>query len=248
MDSRILGQLQRLLHTRLLPRRHTGLLVALIATLTLRALIGNTGVAPFVFSMAMLSLLLVALYTVQVDELVGERDLLVRHRRRRSRIGWALAVPAAFERVLVIIAPNNWVYKLGTIFWWLVFAFVTLNQLRNLLKQKEVTGETISMAVSVYLLLGLTWGIFYVVIFLYQPLAFNLGAIPPEELQRFTVFIYFSLTTLTTIGYGDITPVSVQARYAAVAEGVTGQLYLAILVARLVAMQMSGTRQETGSK
>ena len=156
-------------------------------------------------------------------------------------------MPAAFERVLVMFAPSNWVYGVSAIFWWLVFAFVTLNQLRNLLKQKEVTGETISMAVSVYLLLGLTWGLFYAVIFFYQPLAFNLGA-SSGELERFPVLIYFSLTTLTTIGYGDITPVTVQARYAAVAEGITGQLYLAILVARLVAMQMSGTTRETGSK
>ncbi len=51
--------------------------------------------------------------------------------------------------------------------------------------------------------------------------------------------IYFSLTTLSTIGFGDITPVTLQARYAAVAEGITGQFYLAILVARLVGMQMT---------
>jgi hypothetical protein len=57
------------------------------------------------------------------------------------------------------------------------------------------------------------------------------------------IFVYFSLTTLSTIGFGDITPVTLQARYAAVAEGITGQLYLAILVARLVGMQM-GARTE----
>jgi hypothetical protein len=50
---------------------------------------------------------------------------------------------------------------------------------------------------------------------------------------------YFSLTTLSTIGYGDITPVGLQACYAAVAEGITGQLYLAILVVRLVGIQMT---------
>ena len=51
--------------------------------------------------------------------------------------------------------------------------------------------------------------------------------------------MYFSLTTLSTIGFGDITPVTLQARYIAVAEGITGQFYLAILVARLVSMQMT---------
>ena len=48
----------------------------------------------------------------------------------------------------------------------------------------------------------------------------------------FPIFIYFSLTILSTIGFGDITPLTLQARYAAVAEGITGQFYLAILVAR----------------
>ena len=48
-----------------------------------------------------------------------------------------------------------------------------------------------------------------------------------------------SLTTIATVGYGDITPLTLQARYAAVAEGIAGQFYLAILVARLVGMQMS---------
>ena len=70
--------------------------------------------------------------------------------------------------------------------------------------------------------------------------AFSFGpAGPASEQQVFPVLIYFSLTTLSTIGFGDITPVTLQARYAAVAEGITGQFYLAILVARLVGMQMS---------
>ena len=50
---------------------------------------------------------------------------------------------------------------------------------------------------------------------------------------------YFSLTTISTIGFGDITPLTLQARYAAVAEGIAGQFYLAILVARLVGLYMS---------
>jgi hypothetical protein len=49
------------------------------------------------------------------------------------------------------------------------------------------------------------------------------------------------LTTLSTIGFGDISPLTLQARYAAVAEGIIGQFYMAILVARLVGMQMSQT-------
>jgi hypothetical protein len=65
----------------------------------------------------------------------------------------------------------------------------------------------------------------------------------PSDQQVIPVLIYFSLTTLSTIGFGDITPITLQARYSAVAEGIAGQFYLAILVARLVGMQMS---QSTG--
>ena len=70
------------------------------------------------------------------------------------------------------------------------------------------------------------------------PFSFGSGG-PLTEQQTIPVLIYFSLTTLSTIGFGDITPITLQARYAAVAEGITGQFYLAILVARLVGMQMT---------
>jgi hypothetical protein len=96
------------------------------------------------------------------------------------------------------------------------------------------------MSISTYLLLGLTCGLFYIVLHDLQPNAFSFGSAGPvTEQQTIPVLIYFSLTTLSTIGFGDITPVTLQARYAAVAEGITGQFYLAILVARLVGMQMS---------
>jgi len=71
----------------------------------------------------------------------------------------------------------------------------------------------------------------------------------PVEIQHlFPVLAYFSLTTLSTIGFGDITPLTLQARYAAVAEGITGQFYLAILVARLVGLQMSRTASQHTEK
>ena len=120
------------------------------------------------------------------------------------------------------------------------FAYVTWSQFRSLLKQREVTGETISMSISVYLLLGLTWGLLYIVIFTRHPEAFSFGTSPKVSAEQiFPVFLYFSLTTLSTVGFGDITPVTLPARYAAVAEGISGQFYLAVLVARLVGMQMS---------
>jgi voltage-gated potassium channel len=98
------------------------------------------------------------------------------------------------------------------------------------------------MAISVYLLLGFTWSLLYGIIYQLQPLAFALDGTPgplvPPGHPVFPVLGYFSFITLTTIGYGDIAPVTLQARYAVLAEGVTGQFYLAILVARLVSIQL----------
>lgn len=235
-------KLREALRRNLAPRRHTALLIAIVALFMVRPLIGDGGLATATFSVALLILLLFALYAIQVDELVGEREILVAQRHRRGMIGWALAVPATVARLAVIFIPNPALYLSETILWLGLFMFITWNQLRGVLKQKEITGETISMSVSVYLLLGFTWGLFYILLHHLQPLAFNLGSPAPpisSEQKVFPILIYFSLTTLSTIGFGDITPISMQARYAAVAEGITGQFYLAILVARLVGMQMS---------
>ena len=68
------------------------------------------------------------------------------------------------------------------------------------------------MSVSTYLLLGLTCGLFYIVLHDVQPNAFSFGAGgPASEQQTIAVLIYFSLTTLSTIGFGDITPLTLQA-------------------------------------
>lgn len=232
------------LRRRFIARRHSSLLIAIVLALAVRPLIGDTGLAPVVFSVTLLGVLLIAVLTIQVDELRGEHDVLLAQRKRRNLLGWALALFAIADRVLVLIAPTQRLYIVSTVCWLTFMAFVTGSQLRNVLTQRAVTGETISSAVSVYLLMGMTWGLLYVVIFLRHPDAFSFGASPPPQAQHiFPIFIYFSLTTLSTIGFGDITPVTLPARYAAVAEGITGQFYLAILVARLVGMQMSQSPQ-----
>jgi len=217
-----------------------------VAALAVRPLIGDAGIGPIAFSIALVALLLVALYTIQVDELSGDREVLLVGKRRRGIVGWVLAVPAIAERLATMFVQSPRLYLLGAVSWLLFFAFITWAQLRGVLKQKEITSETISMSISTYLLLGLTWGLLYIVIFERHPEAFSLGSsltttgtFEHNQGHVFPIFIYFSLTTLATIGYGDITPVTLQARYAAVAEGITGQFYLAILVARLVGMQMS---------
>jgi voltage-gated potassium channel len=240
VEPNLLGQLQEEVHRRLAPHRHTALLAAIIAAFLVRPLIGDSGAGPLVYSFAMLLLLLLALYNINVDELVGKRETLLAQRRRRSVIAWMLGSAAIVARLWATLAPSHELYLADSIVSLLLFAFITWNELRAVLRQKEITREVISMSISTYLLLGLTCGLFYIVLHDLQPNAFSFGSgAPSSEQQIIPVMIYFSLTTLSTIGFGDITPVKLQTRYAAVAEGITGQFYLAILVARLVGMQMT---------
>jgi hypothetical protein len=205
---------------------------------------GDTGVGIAVFGVALVFLLLIALYNINVDELVGERGRLLAQGRRRRIYGWALGIAAAVARVAAFFVHSQVLNLVETVCWLLFALFVTLSQLRSVLKQREVTSETICMAVSVYLFLAFTWTFLYGAMFLLHPGSFA-GLVTskpgqPTELPHiFPILGYFSLTTLSTIGFGDITPLTLQARYAAVAEGISGQFYMAILVARLVGIQMS---------
>jgi amino acid transporter len=244
IEENPMKELSIVLHRYFAPHRHSALLAAIVAAFAVRPLIGDTGASSAVFGLALVVLLLVALYNINVDELVGERGRLLAQSRRRRILGWVLATAAAGERVAMTFVHNRTLDLVGSTCWLLFIVFVTLSQLRSVLKQREVSGETICMAVSVYLLLGFIWTFLYSVMFQLHPESFG-GLAPatqsnPTQLFHiFPVLGYFSLTTLSTIGFGDITPVTLQARYAAVAEGITGQFYMAILVARLVGLQMT---------
>jgi len=226
-----------------LPRRHSTFLAALVTALAVRALMGDAAIGLIAFNIALMVLMVVSLYTIQADELVGERETLLAQRRRRSIIGWTLAILAIAGRLALTVAPTRQLSLTDSISMLLFLAFVTWDQLRSVLKQKEVTSESISLSISVYLLIAFTSGVFYSVLFQLQPNAFSFSGGPapssgrPGELQHLLpVLVYFSLTTLATVGYGDIAPVSLLARYVAVSEAIMGQFYLAILVARLVAI------------
>jgi hypothetical protein len=104
----------------------------------------------------------------------------------------------------------------------------------------HITSNRVLGAIIVYLLSGFIFAMFYHIIYLLRgPSAFN-GLI---TFQR-TEFMYFSVTTLTTLGYGDITPVNVFARSLSNLEALNGQLYPAILIARLVSMEFTTTREK----
>src|SRR5262249_38488312 len=154
------------------------LLVATVMLFIARPLVGDLGVAPIVFSAALIVLLIVSLYAVQVDERAEERRLAPGARRLRGLLGWAFGALALVERVIAIAAPDARVLLAGSLSWMIFFGFVAWTQIRNVLRQRTVTGETISMAVSIYLLMALSWGLLYGILFELDPRSFAVGAAP----------------------------------------------------------------------
>jgi len=105
-----------------------------------------------------------------------------------------------------------------------------------------VTSMRIQGAVAVYLLLGLAWSHAYFIVASIVPGSFSL---PAHDVSSGIEWFYYSFVSLTTVGFGDILPTHPIARTLTVAEIVTGQLYLAILIGRLVGMQISSRLNTT---
>lgn len=157
-------------------------------------------------------------------------------RRRQMHIALVLAVPSAITQALSLASPNRYDLHLVTLTLALMFiGYVIAVVCRRVFVRGEVTGEKIAGAVCVYLLIGLAWSMLYALISLLQPGAFSL----PISIESEYDFIYYSFVTLTTLGYGDITPSSSFARMASWMEAVIGQLFVAIMLARLVALQIA---------
>jgi Ion channel len=115
-----------------------------------------------------------------------------------------------------------------------------VNLLRFVLRAPSVNIEVLCASISAYLMLGLMWTMAYWLVDQLTPegaFSFNTNAGTPS-MNGFNAF-YFSFVTLSTVGYGDITPVSKVARMLAAMEAITGLLYMAVLIARLVALYSS---------
>jgi hypothetical protein len=130
---------------------------------------------------------------------------------------------------------------------WIAFAVAIV--VRQLFREREVATNMIFGAIVAYLLAAVAFAYLYEILELFQPGSFS--GIPdgtnPRELGD--ALLYFSLVSLTTVGYGDIVPASGLARPLAVFEGVFGTLYLAVMIARLVGLHIAaGMRGEDNGR
>ena len=120
------------------------------------------------------------------------------------------------------------------------YGFTTAVVLAHVLRQKTITANTIYGALSVYLLLGITWSFAFAAVEELTPGSFLISTTADGTLHRLDYF-YYSFVTLTTLGYGDILPLTLQAKMLAATEAVCGVLYTATLVASLIGRLRSGS-------
>ena len=124
----------------------------------------------------------------------------------------------------------------------LFFAFTIILILSSLLRQYEVTLDVIYGAVAVYLLMALMWAFMFDVIETLRPGSYQVTANPIHGTR--VHFIYYSFVTITTVGYGDILPVSLTARAFSIVEMIVGQVYLVVLIARLVGINITQSMEK----
>lgn len=159
---------------------------------------------------------------------------------RRRRVLWMaifIVTPTVAGKWLHYFWPDSvspvWFLPCVLIF----IVFILFQLLRFILIAPRVNGDILCAGIASYLLLGLLWAFAYMLVAQLMPGAFFFdGRI--EDKQEMTSFtsVYFSFITLTTVGYGDITPVASVARMLAAMEAMTGTLFVAILISRLVSM------------
>ena len=141
-------------------------------------------------------------------------------------VGFSAFFTSSVDLKQVLIALSLSIYAL-----FMVISIIFMIQ--KMFSTTRVTGDVIRGGISVYLLLGFLWTLFYVLIYHFDPKAFFV--IHP---WHDSFLFYFSFSTLTTLGYGDISPINKAAMVLANLEAIVGQLYLAIFISRLVGLHV----------
>jgi len=197
--------------------RALALLLALLGQILLTSLNANHHLLPSLYQ----AVVVLAAMFVAADS------------RRHLTIGLMLGIPA-------ILASVIGDYYQHEVLRWMTYAFVTVLylfiirlMLGKIFAAQTVTLDTIGYALCTYILLGGIWMFFYAPVAALDPEAFS-QPITLDGASPGSTLIYFSFVTLTTLGYGDISPVSPIARSLAILEALTGTLFIAVLISRLI--------------
>jgi voltage-gated potassium channel len=166
----------------------------------------------------------------------------VRRQRRHLIIAISMTIPTLILVWLDIPSKDNWYNLLSNTSPILLFSYIAYLIFMDLIRAKRVDADMIAGGISIYFMIGLVFAFIYIALFNYNPGNFDISAqllnqaVDSDE----NIFIYFSYVTMTTLGYGDVTPVTTLARVLVQMETLLGQLFLAIFIARLVGMHIAG--------
>ncbi len=213
--------------------RFAGLLASLVALFAISPFFNDHAEGASVASMLFSAVMVASIYAVS-----GERSWLW--------IGIILVIPSLVLEYLARLNPIP-VFVMGNLALTGIFiVFVATIIMIEILRDEYVSTDTIFGGICIYLLIGFLWVMGYAFIEYLHPGAFllhgeTLRSYHPQMQIRFPELMYFSFVTMTTLGYGDMVPVAPAARTLASAEAVTGQLYVAIFVARLVGLHLAHT-------
>lgn len=157
--------------------------------------------------------------------------------RGATLIAIILAVPKFGTTLAQRFITHYQLYFLDSIFGIIFIGYIIILVLSHIFREDEITLETIYGSIVVYILIGLMWTFLFRLVEIIHPNSFSLAEVfAPESKKN---LFYFSFVTLTTLGYGDVTPVSFPAKSVALLEAIVGQMYIAVLIARLVGIHIA---------
>lgn len=187
----------------------------------------------------------VMMFALELTLVVGIWSL-ARH-RFWFMFGLLLIAIGAVNIILDLIIQHSWAPYVNFIIALLFYLFTTGLAFRSLFTGERIDLNMIMGSICVYILVGISWSILYFFESVIHSGAFN-GINLTSTKEQFTDLLYYSFVTLSTLGYGDITPVTPIARTLAYIEALFGQFYIAILVASFVGLHISrGDKQKDGS-
>ena len=169
--------------------------------------------------------------------------VVVSSTRKHFIIGMILMVPTlilTWGIKLYDVENLEFISLIGSV---IFFCYIATLILIDTLKAKMVTMDTIAAGICVYLFFGNICGFIYAIVGRIDPDAFSIPAATAsylgDNIGDISSAMYFSFVTLTTLGYGDITPINEVARSLAFLEAAMGQIYLTVLIASLVGIHIS---------
>lgn len=152
----------------------------------------------------------------------------------------------------ILTLINHWldyIYPLSITYSFLYYieiiiflTLITYSDIYLVTKHQQISSDTLCGAICGYLLVGFTWTFIYTLIDLMNPTAFSNHPLGPSMHERTQFFLYYSFTTLTTLGFGDILPLHNVSRTFSWLETVAGQIYLAVWISQLVGLRISQKR------